>query len=245
MTRYISYYRVSTQKQGESELGLEAQKTTVKAFLNNQDALISEYEEVESGKKNNRLELLKAIEHCKITKSTLLIAKLDRLSRNVQFIYTLRDSNVNFICCDMPDANSVTIGILSVLAQEERERTSHRTKKALDELRKKGIKLGTPENLTPEARQKGTLKVIQNAMDNPNNKKATTEIKRKIIGSIFSEKLVFEDKKYRTAKLNDAISLIFSNSKEVQGMENKKGESISKLSYSVAGTGLEPVTFGL
>ncbi|TYQ00223.1 DNA invertase Pin-like site-specific DNA recombinase [Tenacibaculum adriaticum] len=76
-------------------------------------------------------------------------------------------------------------------------------------------------------------------------KKARTEIKRKIIGSIFSEKLIFEDKKYRTAKLNDAISLIFSNSKGLEVMENKKGESISKLSYSVAGTGLEPVTFGL
>lgn len=176
MTNYISYYRVSTQKQGESKLGLEAQKTSVKAFLNIQDTLIAEYEEVESGKKNNRLELLKAIEHCKTTNATLLIAKLDRLSRNVQFIYTLRDSNVNFICCDMPDANSVTIGILAVLAQEERERTSQRTKKALDELRKKGVKLGTPENLTPEARQKGTLKIIQNAADNPNNKKATAMI---------------------------------------------------------------------
>lgn len=176
MTNYISYYRVSTQKQGETELGLEAQKSSVKAFLSKQDSLIAEYQEVESGKKNNRLELLKAIEHCKTTKSTLLIAKLDRLSRNVQFIYTLRDSNVNFICCDMPDANSVTIGILAVLAQEERERTSDRTKKALEELRKKGVKLGTPENLTPEARQKGTLKVIQNAANNPNNKKATAMI---------------------------------------------------------------------
>lgn len=176
MTKYISYYRVSTQKQGESRLGLEAQKTSVKTFLNNQDVLIAEYEEIESGKKNYRLELLKAIQHCKATNSTLLIAKLDRLSRNVQFIYTLRDSNVNFICCDMPDANSVTIGILAVFAQEERERTSDRTKKALEELRKKGVKLGTPENLTPEARRKGTLRIIQNAIENPNNKKATAMI---------------------------------------------------------------------
>ncbi len=176
MTRYISYYRVSTQKQGLTQLGLKAQKASVKTFLNTQDSLIAEYEEVESGKNNNRLELIKAIEHCKSSNSILLIAKLDRLSRNVQFIYTLRDSNVNFICCDMPDANSVTIGILAVLAQEERERTSQRTKKALDELRKKGVKLGSPKNLTPEARRKGTLKIIENAKEDSNNKKATAMI---------------------------------------------------------------------
>lgn len=176
MTNYISYYRVSTQKQGLTQLGLNAQKTSVEAFLSHNDELIAEYEEIESGNKNNRIELLKAIKHCKKSNSTLLIAKLDRLSRNVQFIYTLRDSSVPFICCDMPDANSVTIGIIAVLAQEERERTSQRTKKALDELRKKGVVLGSPKNLTPEARRKGTFKIIENARENPNNKKATSMI---------------------------------------------------------------------
>jgi len=163
-------------KQGISGLGLEAQKSSVKDFLNSDDKLVAEYEETESGKKNDRIELLKAIEECKQTNSTLLIAKLDRLSRNVKFIYTLKDSNVDFVCCDMPDANSVTIGILAVLAQEERERTSRRTKKALAELRKKGVKLGSPQNLTNEARKKGTQAIILNARENSNNKKATSLI---------------------------------------------------------------------
>jgi DNA invertase Pin-like site-specific DNA recombinase len=176
LKKYISYCRVSTLKQGISGLGLQAQKSSVKDFLNSDDELVAEYEETESGKKNDRIELLKAIEQCKQTGSTLLIAKLDRLSRNVKFIYTLKDSNVDFVCCDMPDANSVTIGILAVLAQEERERTSRRTKKALAELRKKGIKLGSPQNLTNDARKKGTKVLIQNALNNPRNKRATHAI---------------------------------------------------------------------
>jgi DNA invertase Pin-like site-specific DNA recombinase len=167
---------VSTLKQGISGLCLEDKKSSVKDFLNYDDKLVAEYEETESGKKNDRIELLKAIEHCKQTDSTLLIAKLDRLSRNVKFIYTLKDSNVDFVCCDMPDANSVTIGILAVLAQEERERTSRRTKKALAELIKKGVKLGSPKNLTNAARKKGTQAIIKNAQENSNNIKATSLI---------------------------------------------------------------------
>lgn len=176
MKKYISYYRVSTQQQGNSGLGLEAQRTLVKNFLNSDDILIKEYEEVESGKKNDRPQLHKAIEQCRRDNSTLLIAKLDRLSRNASFIFTLRDSKIDFVCTDMPEANSVTIGIMAVLAQDERERTSQRTKDALKELKRKGVKLGSPQNLTKEAREKGIEATIQKALNNVNNRKATALI---------------------------------------------------------------------
>jgi len=137
MTKYISYYRVSTQKQGKSGLGIDAQKTAVSNFIGKNAILINEFEEVESGKNDERPQLYKAIEQCKKENAILLIAKLDRLSRNVSFIYTLKDSKVDFRCCDMPDANSLTIGIMAVLAQDERERISQRTKSALAELKTK------------------------------------------------------------------------------------------------------------
>jgi DNA invertase Pin-like site-specific DNA recombinase len=174
---YIAYYRVSTKKQGISGLGIEAQKTAVSKFLNNpQDNLLKEFQDIESGKKDNRPELKKAIEYAQQTNSKLIIAKLDRLSRNASFIFTLRDSKVDFICVDMPNANSVTIGIMAVLAQDERERISQRTKAALAELKKKGRTLGSPKNLTNEARQIGLNIRIENSIKNQNNRKATALI---------------------------------------------------------------------
>jgi DNA invertase Pin-like site-specific DNA recombinase len=176
MEKYIAYYRVSTQKQGLSGLGIEAQKSSVSRFLNQDSVLLHEFTDIESGKRNDRPNLLLAIEACKKENVILLIAKLDRLSRNVGFIYTLKESQVKFKCCDMPNANSVTIGIMAVLAQEERERTSQRTKDALAELKRKGVKLGSPENLNTDARRKG-LKVRQeNALKNEDNRKAAALI---------------------------------------------------------------------
>lgn len=172
MTKYIAYYRVSTQKQGNSGLGLEAQRSDVYRFVERGGSLIAEYQDIESGKNNDRPSLIKAIEECKKEGATLLIAKLDRLSRNASFILMLRDSKVDFVCCDMPDANSITIGIMAILAQDERERTSQRTKAALAELKRKGVKLGTPENLTEQARI-NSLKVRQEkAYNDENNRKA-------------------------------------------------------------------------
>lgn len=172
MSKYIAYYRVSTKMQGNSGLGLNAQKSAVLKFINNDDVLIESYTDVESGKNNNRPNLLQSIEDCKNNDATLLIAKLDRLSRNAAFIFTLRDTQVKFKCVDMPEANSVTIGIMAVLAQDERERISKRTKDALAELKKQGVKLGSPQNLNKEARKKGLQARKRNARDNENNRKA-------------------------------------------------------------------------
>ena len=171
-TTYVAYYRVSTQKQGMSGLGLEAQQSQVKNYVGN-NKILKEFIEVESGKNNERPELMKAIDLAKENKAKLVIAKLDRLSRNAAFIFMLRDTNVNFVCADMPEANSLTIGIMAVLAQDERERISQRTKAALEAKKAQGFVLGTPENLTLEARQKGLKVRKENAKNNKANMQAT------------------------------------------------------------------------
>lgn len=176
MEIYIAYYRVSTQKQGKSGLGLDAQKSAVRNFLNVNDKLLAEFTDIESGKNNERPKLLQAISEAKEQNATLLIAKLDRLSRNAAFIFTLRDTHVKFTCTDMPMANSLTIGIMAVMAQDERERISQRTRAALAELKKRGKTLGTPENLDKEAIEKGLRIRKQNSLQNSNNKKATAMI---------------------------------------------------------------------
>jgi DNA invertase Pin-like site-specific DNA recombinase len=172
MKTYVAYYRVSTQKQGQSGLGLEAQKVAVRAFLKCETCIIAEYTEVESGKRDARPQLSSAIAMAKASGSVLVIAKLDRLSRNAAFIFALKDSGVEFVCADMPDANTLTIGIFAVLAQHERELISSRTKAALEAKKAQGHRLGTPANLTEEARSKG-LKIRQaNAVNCKENKQA-------------------------------------------------------------------------
>lgn len=143
---YISYYRVSTAKQGQSGLGLEAQEKTVKDYVQRQGGeIIKSFTECESGKKDSRAELLKAISESKAKSATLVIAKLDRLSRSVKFIFTLRDSGVDFVCADIPEANTLTIGIFAVMAQYERELISKRTKDALQAKKARGWKAGNPK----------------------------------------------------------------------------------------------------
>ena len=119
MIDYIAYYRVSTQQQGRSGLGLEAQRQAVRSFLKGNGTLLQEFTEVESGKRNDRPQLNEAIAQAQRTGATLLIAKLDRLSRNAGFIFALRDSGVKFLAVDMPDANHLTVGILAVIADHE------------------------------------------------------------------------------------------------------------------------------
>lgn len=169
--KYVAYYRVSTAKQGQSGLGLEGQKTAVLKHIG-QDELIDSFIEVESGKNDNRAELNKALESCKKHGATLIIAKLDRLSRNLTFISSLMDSKTEFVCCDMPTANSFTIHIFAALAQQERELISTRTRTALQAKKKQGVKLGKPENLTTEAAAKGLAVRIANSRNNTNNIKA-------------------------------------------------------------------------
>lgn len=140
---FVAYYRVSTAEQGRSGLGIEAQKETVARYLNGGDwKLIAEFEEHESGKRNDRPELRKALDHCKRTGATLVIARLDRLSRSASFITALQDSKVRFVCCDMPEANEFTITIMAALAQVEAKRISNNTKAALAAAAARGVQLG-------------------------------------------------------------------------------------------------------
>src|SRR5262245_39391254 len=129
MTRFVAYYRVSTKAQGESGLGLAAQERAVTEHVQREGGkLLKSYREVESGKNNERPELQKALMHTRRSGATLVVAKLDRLSRNVLFLARLRDSKVPFVCCDMPGATNLTIGIYAEMAQWERERISERTR---------------------------------------------------------------------------------------------------------------------
>lgn len=177
MKKYVAYLRVSTSSQGASGLGLEAQRSAVSGFVRGKDVLIAEYVEVETGKNNNRVQLNAAIAFAQQNKATLLIAKLDRLSRNAAFIFTLRDTGVDFIAVDMPDANSLTIGIFAVIAQAEREAIAKRTRDALAAKRARGEQLGTLQNLTPEGRVKGRIQRTQNARNNKANLQARQLIK--------------------------------------------------------------------
>jgi DNA invertase Pin-like site-specific DNA recombinase len=148
--KYISYLRVSTDKQGCSGLGLEAQRRAVTDYLDGgRWQLLKEYVEVESGKHADRPVLVEALHHAKVTGARLVIAKLDRLSRDVEFIARLQKSGTKFVCADMPDANELTIGLLAVIAQHERQAISDRTKKALAAAKARGQRLGNPNGAAP------------------------------------------------------------------------------------------------
>jgi DNA invertase Pin-like site-specific DNA recombinase len=161
--RWVSYLRVSTDRQGVSGLGLEAQRKAVADYLNGgRWRLAAEYVEVESGKRsNNRPQLAAALATCKKHKAKLVIAKLDRLARNVHFISGLMDAGVEFVACDMPHASKLTIHILAAVAEHEREAISARTKAALAAAKARGKKLGGPK--LDEARIRGRAALRANA----------------------------------------------------------------------------------
>jgi DNA invertase Pin-like site-specific DNA recombinase len=143
--KFVSYYRVSTSKQGLAGNGIEAQKQAVARYLASMDCeLIGTFEEVESGANNKRPQLAAAMQLAKSKKAVLVIAKLDRLSRNAAFLLQLQDSGVDFIACDMPNADKLSVGILALLAQRERQLISERTKAGLAVAKQRGAALGNP-----------------------------------------------------------------------------------------------------
>lgn len=153
--KFVSYVRVSTVKQGTSGLGLEAQRKAVADYLNGGNwELLEEFTEVESGKRNDRPELQKALAACRATGARLLVAKIDRLSRDAHFLLGLQKAGVDFVAADMPSANEITVGVMALVAEQERKATSQRTKAALAAAKERGVVLGT-NNLTDDGRVKG------------------------------------------------------------------------------------------
>lgn len=165
--RYVIYYRVSTKKQGDSGLGLDAQKRDVEIYLNNfchTCEVVAEFTDIESGKTDNRPELSKAIEVAKSLKATLLVSKLDRLSRKVSFIASLlEDKSLNFKVAVMPNADKFQLHIYAALAEQERDFISARTKAALAEAKTRGVKLGGLRDKTNERNKARERQAIENA----------------------------------------------------------------------------------
>jgi DNA invertase Pin-like site-specific DNA recombinase len=157
--KWVSYLRVSTGRQGRSGLGLESQRKAVEDFLNGGSwELAKEFVEVESGKNSDRPVLADAIKACRLYGAKLVIAKLDRLSRNAHFLLGLKEAGVDFVCADMPSANRLTVGIMAMVAEEEGRMISARTKAALAAAKRRGVQLGgynKNPKLTAKARKAG------------------------------------------------------------------------------------------
>lgn len=158
--QYVSYLRVSTKEQGRSGLGLEAQREAVASFLAGHDSkLASEFIEVESGKRADRPKLAEALAMCRALGARLVVAKIDRLARNVHFVSGLMESGVDFVAADMPSVNRMTIHILAAVAEEEARAISKRTKDALAQAKARGTKLGGTR------RRKGTGETVMTLSD--------------------------------------------------------------------------------
>ena len=177
--KYVAYLRVSTQKQGYSGLGLEAQREIIQKHLYDITP-ISEFIEVESGRKSNRPKLKEALDLCRKTGATLIVAKLDRLARNVSFLSSLLENDVEIIFCDFPQANKMVLHILAAISQYEAELIATRTKQALAAKKIRGTKLGNPEHLLDkheEAIANSNKTNRDKAKRNPNNKRAVAFLK--------------------------------------------------------------------
>lgn len=168
MCRVVAYYRVSTEAQGRSGLGLDAQRHSVRALCDGRSwQIVAEYTEVESGKRNNRPQLEAALADARRTGAKLVVAKLDRLSRNAEFTLRMRNSGVDFTCADNPDVNRLTIGLLAVINEDERERIAERTRAALQAAKARGVKLGNPNGAAAIRRAgKGNVAGVEAVKDN-------------------------------------------------------------------------------
>ena len=178
-TKYVAYLRVSTQKQGFSGLGLESQREIIQNYLCDITP-ISEFIEVESGRKNNRPKLKEALDLCRKTGATLIVAKLDRLARNVFFLSSLLENDVEIVFCDFPQANKMVLHILAAISQYEAELIATRTRQALAAKKARGAKLGNPEHLLDkyeEALANSNRTNREKAKANPNNKRAVAFLK--------------------------------------------------------------------
>lgn len=178
-SQYVAYLRVSTQKQGFSGLGLEAQREIIHNYLHNTNP-IAEFVEVESGRKSDRPKLKEALALCRKDGATLIVAKLDRLARSVSFLSGLLESDVEIVFCDFPQANKMVLHIISAISQYEAELIAARTEASLQAKESRGFRLGNPEHLLNKHRQ-----AIQNSINtckakadsNPNNKRAVAMLR--------------------------------------------------------------------
>lgn len=180
MKKFVGYIRVSTERQN---YGLDAQIGMIKNYVQNKGELLTYYEDKISGKIDGRAGLKNAIAHCKKEGATLLIAKLDRLSRNVVFLFQIRESGVDLACCDLPDLNTITLGIFATMAQHERELISKRTKEGLAVAKMKGKKIGrkkgykrTDQSITQKTR---AAKRVKSLTTNENTIRAIKHFKTK------------------------------------------------------------------
>ena len=176
--KFVAYLRVSTQRQGLSGLGLEAQRGIIRNYLHGEP--IAEFVEIESGRKSDRPRLQEALALCRKEKATLIVAKLDRLSRNVAFTSRLLESDVEIKFCDFPEANRLVLHIVSSISEYEASLIRARTRQALSAKKARGERLGKPENFTgnqDKALTNSRRTIIEKARNNPNNKRALAMLK--------------------------------------------------------------------